>query len=173
MIKGELVYLRALEPDDLDFIYEVENNTDIWELSETQTPYSRYVIKRYLENVTQDIYEAKQLRLAICHIEDGIIGLIDLFDFSPKNKRAGVGIIINQEKHRNKGFAKEALALITNYCFEVLHLHQLYANIEASNAPSLNLFEHEGFVRVGLKKDWSFDGMRYHDEYLLQKIKTL
>ena len=64
-LKGEHILLRALEPDDLDFVYQVENNTSIWHLSHTQTPYSRFLIKQYLENAHQDIYEAKQLRLVI------------------------------------------------------------------------------------------------------------
>ena len=45
-LKGEKVYLRALEPEDLDFVFEVENNTDIWEISATQTPYSKFLIKQ-------------------------------------------------------------------------------------------------------------------------------
>ena len=28
-LKGEHIFLRALEPEDLDFIYEIENNQDI------------------------------------------------------------------------------------------------------------------------------------------------
>ena len=80
-LKGEHIYLRALEPEDLDFIYEVENDTALWHLSHTQTPYSRFLIKQYLENAQQDIFEAKQLRLAICDKTSQTIGLIDLFDF--------------------------------------------------------------------------------------------
>jgi diamine N-acetyltransferase len=48
-------------------------------------------VKQYLENAQQDIYEAKQLRLAICQDEDFPGGLIDLFDLIKKNNRAGVG----------------------------------------------------------------------------------
>jgi len=96
-LTGNTIYLRALEPDDLEFIYKLENNEDIWEVSNTQTPYSRFLVRQYLENSHQDIYEAKQLRLAIC--KNGsfdAIGLIDLFDFDPVNQRAGVGIIIQE-----------------------------------------------------------------------------
>lgn len=64
-LKGDSVYLRALEPNDLEFVYAMENDETIWEVSNTQTPYSRFLIRQYLENAQQDIYEAKQLRLAI------------------------------------------------------------------------------------------------------------
>lgn len=64
-LKGKQLFLRALEPEDIDFLYKLENDETIWQVSETQTPYSRYVLKQYLKNSYKDIYEVKQLRLAI------------------------------------------------------------------------------------------------------------
>jgi len=169
-LRGEHIYLRALEPEDLEFVYRIENDTSLWELSDTQTPYSRFLIKQYLENAQQDIFEAKQLRLAINTLQNTTIGLIDVFDFDIKNKRAGIGILIENEVNRNQGYGREALQLLVNYCFEVLHLHQVYANISENNIASLKLFETNGFKIIGLKKDWSFDGINYTNEYILQRI---
>ncbi|MDG4717295.1 GNAT family N-acetyltransferase [Winogradskyella marincola] len=171
-LTGEHIYLRALEPEDLDFVYEIENDTSLWTLSDTQTPYSRFLIKQYLENAQQDIFEAKQLRLVICTAEGGAIGLIDVFDFDIKNKRAGIGILIKDQANRYKGYGKEALNLLVNYCFKTLHLHQVYANISETNAASLALFENNGFKKIGLKKDWSFDGQKFSNEYMLQRINN-
>lgn len=171
-LQGNTIFLRALEPEDLVFIYRIENDENIWEVSNTQTPYSKFLITQYLENAHQDIYEAKQLRLAICKIENlEAIGLIDLFDFDPKNKRAGVGIIIQNDVDRNNGFGKEALGLMINYAFHQLQLHQLYANIGTENLPSLSLFTTFGFEKIGVKKDWNFTNNSFHDEVLLQLIK--
>ena len=170
-LKGEHIFLRALEPDDLDFVYQVENNTSIWHLSHTQTPYSRFLIKQYLENAHQDIYEAKQLRLVISSYDNEALGLIDIFDFDPKNKRAGIGIVILDEANRSKGFGKEALSLLTKYCFAHLDLHQLYCNIAEDNSASLKLFKNQGFEIIGLKKDWTYSEGVFKDEYLLQRIK--
>ena len=171
-LKGEHVYLRALEPEDLDFVYHIENDTSLWELSDTQTPYSRFLIKQYLENAQQDIFEAKQLRLAICDSQDNTIGLIDVFEFDIKNKRAGIGILIQDKENRNQGYGKEALELLVDYCFQTLHLHQVYANISENNSASLKLFKNNGFEIIGLKKDWSFDGEIYTNEYILQQINA-
>ncbi|NNG11084.1 MAG: GNAT family N-acetyltransferase, partial [Arenibacter sp.] len=99
-LKGRNILLRALEPEDLDFLYQLENNPGIWEISGTTTPYSRHVLNLYLENAHKDIYEVKQLRLCICNLEGAVIGLIDLFDFDPKNLRVGMGIIISHESQR-------------------------------------------------------------------------
>src|SRR3954469_9003970 len=108
-LKGETIYLRALEPEDLDFIYAVENDEKIWEVSNTQTPYSKFLIRQYLENAQQDIHEARQLRLAICKDRNfPAVGLVDLFDFDPKNNRAGIGILIKNPENRNAGIGSEA-----------------------------------------------------------------
>ena len=173
-LKGNTIYLRALEPEDLEFIYAIENNESVWEVSHTQTPYSRFLIRQYLENANQDIYEAKQLRLAIC-LQGSFesIGLIDLFDFDAKNNRAGVGIVISNEANRNSGIGSEALDLIINYAFHHLQLHQLYANIGSNNKISIALFTKFGFEKIGVKKDWNKINNRYEDEVLFQLINQL
>lgn len=171
-LQGQNIYLRALEPEDLEFIYAIENDENIWEISNTITPYSKFLIRQYLENAHQDIYEAKQLRLAICKKDSSeTIGLIDLFDFDAKNKRAGVGIIIQNEIDRNSGFGKEALELMINYAFGQLQLHQLFANIGTDNKASLALFTTFGFEKIGIKKDWNFTNNKFHDEAVFQLIK--
>ncbi len=171
-LQGETVYLRALEPEDLAFIYAIENDESIWEMSNTYTPYSKFLIRQYLENAHQDIYEAKQLRLAICKNNTlEAIGLIDLFEFDPKNRRAGVGIIIQHELNRQNGFGKEALGLVINFAFQKLQLHQLFANIGAENKASLALFATFGFERIGIKKDWNYINNSFQDEALFQLIK--
>ncbi len=170
-LKGSNISLRALEPTDLDFIYAIENNQDIWEVSNTNTPYSKFLIQQYLENAHQDIYEAKQLRLVICKNNDfNAIGLIDLFDFDPKNRRAGIGILIQNPEDRHQKFGSEALELLINYAFQDLNLHQLYANIGIENSPSLRLFTTFGFEKIGIKKQWLLVAGIYKDEAIYQLI---
>lgn len=159
-----------MEPKDLQFLYELENNTDIWEISGTSTPYSRHVLGKYLENAHRDIYEMKQLRLGICSQQHELLGLIDLFDFDPKNHRAGVGIVVLQAERRNKGVGTEAISLLCRYSFSTLQLRQLYANILEDNAASIHLFEKLGFRLVGSKKDWIYAEGAYKNELLYQKI---
>jgi diamine N-acetyltransferase len=125
-----------------------------------------------LENAHQDIYEAKQLRLAICHNETAeTLGLIDIFDFDPKNNRAGVGILIGSQAYRSKGTGSEALELVIKYSFQQLQVHQLYANIGSDNEISLQLFTKFGFQKIGIKKDWNKVNNDYKDELLFQLIQ--
>ena len=171
-LKGTNIYLRALEPEDLEFVHEVENDEFIWEISNTQTPFSRFLIKQYLENAHKDIFEVKQLRLVISNYDDQPLGLIDIFDFDFKNKRAGLGIVIKDEKDRDKGYGREALQLLINYSFTHLGLHQLYCNISEENQASVKLFTKLGFKKIGLKNDWNFVNGEYKNEYLFQLIKN-
>ena len=163
--------LRALEPEDLEFLYAIENNESIWEVSHTQTPFSKYVLKQYLENAHLDIFEAKQVRLIIEEKSTKKqVGMIDLFDFNPQHKRAGVGILIHPDFQKN-GFASEALSLLIAYAFTRLNLHQLYANIAADNSKSISLFTKHNFKKVGVKKEWIFSEGKFKDEVLFQLIK--
>ncbi|HLV62524.1 GNAT family protein [Galbibacter sp.] len=169
-LSGKNIFLRALEPEDLDFLFTLENDEKVWEISETLAPYSRYILKQYLANSHKDIYEVKQLRLAISDYNNHLLGLIDLFDFNPKHSRAGVGIIVLEEANRNRGVGREALSLLIDYAFNYLNLHQLYANISSENKPSIHLFSNLGFERVGVKKDWNYISGKYQNEILYQKI---
>ncbi|MBC8396613.1 MAG: GNAT family N-acetyltransferase [Flavobacteriales bacterium] len=170
-LKGKNIFLRALELEDINYLFSIENNEKYWSISDSQIPFSKYLLNRYLNNSNMDIYEAKQLRLVIADFQNITIGLIDLFDIDFKNNRAGVAIIIN-EKMRSKGFAKEALELLIKYSKTHLSLHQLYSNILEDNTHSVNLFKSVEFKQVGLKKDWiKFDG-KYKNELLLQLICT-
>lgn len=169
-LKGDKIYLRALEPEDLDFIFAVENDEELWEVSSTNAPYSRFILRQYLENAHKDIFEVKQLRLVISSFEDTQLGFVDLFDFEPRHRRAAVGILIKSKKNRERGFGLEAVELLAAYAFTHLGLHQLYAHVGMENAASRVLFEKAGFRQCALKKDWIFSDGTYKDEYTYQLI---
>jgi len=174
ILENSTVALRALEPEDLELLYQWENDTSVWHLSNTLVPYSRYLLKQYLENAGRDIFEHKQLRLIIELIKGGkAIGAIDLFDFDPFHRRAGIGILIADLSQRRKGYARESLETLKEYAFSVLKLHQLYCNIAGGNESSINLFTGAGFRRVGEKRDWLFNGAGYESEWLFQCISPV
>lgn len=169
------IKLRALEPEDIELLYKWENEQSIWHVSNTLAPFSKYILKKYIENSHLDLYQTKQLRLMIDILSEHktvTVGAIDLFDFDPYHLRAGVGVLIAREKDRNKGIAEMALKELMNYAFNVLHLHQLYCNIASDNLASLKLFQKAGFVVCGTKKDWLKIADGYKDELLLQIIRT-
>lgn len=170
-LKGESIFLRALELSDLDFLYNLENDESLWEVSNTTTPYSKYILQQYLENSHRDIYEVKQLRLVIClSCNEAAVGLIDLFDFDPKHSRVGIGIVIFSEDDKRKGYASEALRITCDYAFSHLNVHQIFAGITEENKGSIKLFEKAGFEKGGVKKNWIFSEGKYISEYFYQLI---
>lgn len=170
-MKYEKVRLRAIEPEDLELLYEWENSGTYWVISNTVSPFSRFTLKRYIENSHKNIYETGQLRLMIDNIEDNLtIGTIDIFEFDPFHKRAGIGILIANESYRRKGYASMSIKCLINYCFKTLQLHQLYCNILSTNIESLELFKKHGFMQTGIKKDWILTDKGYLDEYMFQLV---
>lgn len=170
-LKADRVKLRALEPDDLQLLYRVENDPGVWEVSGTQAPFSHFVLKQYLEQAHRDIYEVKQLRLVICLEADGRpLGFIDLYEFDPSHSRAGVGILLFEARDRGQGYAYEALELLCEYAFTHLRLHQLYAGITTDNKPSITLFEKAGFELTGKRLDWIQTAQGYKTELFYQKF---
>ena len=169
-LRGKEVYLRALELTDLDFLYELENDENIWSISNTLSPYSRFTLRKYIENAHEDIFSAKQLRLAICNNNNEIVGLIDMFDFNPIHKRAGLGVVIKNIEQRKKGYAFEALSLIASYAKKHLNMHQLYCNVSSDNKASISLFEKLGFISTGEKRDWNHVNGSFQNENLYQLI---
>lgn len=175
ILENSVVKLRAPEPTDIETLYIWENNMEIWTVSNTITPFSRFVLKKYIETAHLDIWETKQLRLIIeaknqSSLMNFPVGLIDLFDFDPYHQRAGLGILISNKEHRQKGYASEALSLLIRYSFEIIQLNQLYCNISANNTVSLHLFENKGFEKVGIKKAWLKTREGWEDEVMLQLL---
>ena len=172
-MKYKEIRIRALEPEDLELLYRWENNESHWIISNTITPYSKYTLRRYLENSHRSIYETGQMRFMIDHIADNItIGTIDIFDFDPYHKRAGLGILIANEDYRRRGYASMSLKCLIGYCFKTLQLHQLFCNILANNCESMDLFKKQGFVQAGIKRDWVKTSDGYLDEHLFQLVNS-
>jgi len=177
MINGTNIKLRALEPNDIELMYKWENDISIWPVSGTLTPFSRHTMEQFIKTSHQDIYTNKQLRLAIDKKtgkgKDPVtIGYIDIFDFEPAHHRAGVGILIGNTEERRKGLGLESLNLLTDYSFNVLHLHQLYCHIHVDNEPSIRLFSSAGFSCNGELKDWTLVNGSWISVYFMQKLNS-
>jgi len=163
--------LRAPEPEDISLLYMWENDQDIWQISNTLTPYSKYTIRKYIEKSGRSIFETGQLRLMIDIASDGTtIGTVDLFDFDPFHLRAGIGILIAEKSQRKKGYATMAIEFMIDYSFNRLNIHQLYCNILADNTESMKLFTSLGFKQIGIKKEWIRSGDGFKDELIFQLL---
>jgi diamine N-acetyltransferase len=167
-IEATICRLRALEPEDLELMYGWENDMQIWRVSGTVAPFSRHVLSRLIEEQQFDIYATRQMRLVIEH--DGqAVGAVDLFEFDPHDRRAGVGIIVDSQ-HRAQGLGHDALKALEQYARQTLHLHQLWCSVTVDNEASLKLFRKAGYVECGLRREWILTSDGALDEIMMQKI---
>ena len=168
MLQSDLLIMRPLEVDDLDFLYQLENDPAVWGVSDTLAPVSRHVLRQYLDNSAADFFEVRQLRLVLQDRASGAaVGTLDLFGFEPLHQRAGVGITV-LAAHRQRGYARAALALLRPYARQVLRLHQLFCTIRADNEASLGLFAAAGFTRVGVRREWLRTAAGWEDAVEMQ-----
>lgn len=165
------IRLRAPEPEDIELLYEWENNQDNWLISNTTSPFSRFTLKRYIEDSHKSIYETGQIRLMIDLPEfKTTIGTVDIFEFDHFHLRAGVGILIAREEFRRKGYAGMALEGLIQYCFNVLKLNQIWCNIIENNNASIELFKKLGFTHSGTRKEWIKAEESFLDEHFFQLL---
>lgn len=174
-----MLRLRKIEPSDLPFLYQWENDAITWADSDTHNPLSRHDLHQYIENTTGDIYRDGQLRLIIESSDatqrllnttqptTRILGCIDLFDFDARNRKAAIGMYVVPEA-RGKGVGKQAVQLLLDYAFDFLHLRMVYAIISVNNAPCSHLYKQMEFTPSSVLKDWTLEG----DAILWQKTEN-
>ena len=161
--------LRPLEPEDLDELYAIENDRDIWNVGATNVPYSRYALHEYIARQQADIYADRQVRLVVENAEKTVVGLVDLVNFDPQHRRAELGIVI-KKAFRGQGYGQAAITQMLDYARKTLHLHQIYAIVDTDNHESLQLFRQVGFEEKNRLEDWLFDGENYREAVFLQKF---
>ena len=169
-ISNDIITLRSLEPTDLDVLYQWENDTSLWTVSNIMAPSPKSYLWQYLQNYDSDIYNTRQLRLMVTLTTTGeAIGTIDLTNLDPLNNRAELGILIDHA-HEGKGYGSEALKLTIGYVRDYLGLFQLYTLVPTNNTACIALLKKHGFTTSGCLKDWINHGTELHDVNIMQLI---
>lgn len=169
-----MIKLRKLEPSDLPFLYQWENDASAWADGSNHNPLSQQDLRDYIASTTGDIYRDGQLRLIIESNSEAIqqcngltaersnsvsgltMGCIDLFDFDPRNRRAAIGMYISPE-YRGQGVGKAALELLEDYAFNHLNLRVLYAVIATNNAACSALYRAAGYTPSTPLTAWTLE----------------
>ena len=162
--------LRAPEPEDLDVLFGMENDTSIWSVSGNAVPYSRYQIKKYILQSQHDFYTDRQIRFMIVRESDSaVLGSVDLTDIDPYNGRSEIGIALLSE-FRGQGIASAAIKIVSGYAKSILRLRQLFCHVPADNDTSVNLFTSNGFTESGRLRQWLIHNETYSDVLILQNF---
>ena len=116
--------------------------------------------------MSSDLIISQQDRFPICNDEGKAVGIVELFNYSPLNDRAELGIEI-EPAWQGKGLGKRSVLKMLRYAKEELALHTLYAIVEEDNIPSLSLFRNLGFEEQTIH-NWFREGEKYKNGKLLQ-----
>lgn len=163
------VRLRAMEPEDLELLYSIENDRKLWNVGATNVPYSRYALRNYIASSSSDIYADKQLRLMVVAADGTAVGIVDLVNFDPRHLRAEVGIVI-LDACRRQGYAYSAFSQLIDYATTILHLNQLYAFVAESNGACISLLSKLGFSRSANLQQWLLGDNGFEDAVLMTRL---
>ncbi len=163
--------IRPIEPEDLDFIYAMENSPELWDCSDSDAPYSRHALREYLSQL-RPVAECGELRMIIETGTDDApqsAGLVELLNISTLNSRAEIGIALHKS-FRRRQLGSLALNLIEHIALNRLRLHMLYACVAESNQAALHFFLDAGYKQVATLPQWHFSHGKYESTHVVQKI---
>ncbi len=161
--------LRALEPEDLDQLVRWE--ADHVDAGLRVAPYSRAVLKRYLDESHRDFWEAEQVRFVLSTADGRALGLFDVFNAQPVHQRAEVALLVDPV-FRGQGLGRQGLKLVEDWAFTRVGLRSLHAEVFTDNAAALNVFAASGYEHSGVLKAWYRVGREFRDVQLLQRLRS-
>ncbi len=172
-LQGSGFYFRELKQEDLqgnwynwfnDGEVTLYQNKKYFPNSiEKQTEYYNYLLKS-----NQDVV------FAIISDDDKNIhiGNVGLHKIDWIHRSAELGIVIGEKDYQGKKIGKNAWQLITNYGFQTLNLHRIYALIMENNLSSIKCAEGAGFSKEGFIKDYFFKEGLYNNVFYYNAINS-
>ena len=164
------ITLRALEPEDLELLYTIENDTEAWDTSSARVNYSKFAIKQYIAQQPQELAACGEMRLVITDsTTHKAVGTADLTGYSPTDRSAEIGIAVLKSE-RGKGYGKAAIEALEHYARNFYNMRMLYAHTSDKNNPAAkNLFAGSGYTQVATLPEWHFYSGEYEDLAVFKK----
>lgn len=173
MYYGELVYLRALEMEDLDIILKYWNNFEMRQFLAGAIPMSRNAERQWLERATtMDPWKDGGLILAIVDKKtNAFLGTTSFFGISKPHQRAEFGIAIHNPENFGKGFGTDATKVMLWVGFHILGLNSIVLETMDNNERAQRAYEKAGFKRIGFYRQASYMGGQFHDHLIMDVIR--
>lgn len=171
-LEGRNVCFKALDINDARQIHKYASDEDVsrfigWNLMKTLDETRNHInlmLKRESEGT--HLYASVVLKST-----QEVIGTVMIFNFDQEANKAEVGYVFDKG-HWGKGYGTESVALITDFAFNSLCLHKLYANVVNENIGSARILQKNGYELEGRLKDHYFIEGKYYDALLFGKIQT-
>jgi ribosomal-protein-alanine N-acetyltransferase len=161
MLRNESIRLRPIQEKDLQVLYASLNDLDhrgsyfpIGLLSETKF---RHDFNEH------GFWERDEGMLLIVTPDDQIVGEIEFFLISHYLVGYELSYLIFGSGHAGKGYATDAVRLLTEYLFARGRINRLQLNIHPQNEASRRVATKAGYTLEGVMRGCWFHGGRYHD----------
>ncbi len=170
MLEGELVRLRAQEPEDLERNLRWINDFEVMGLLlGTGYPISRADEQRWMETNKGASFE--QLRLAIDTKDGQHIGNIELRQVSPEHRRADLGIMIGDKDSWDRGYGTDAVRTLVRFALRQMNLNRVWLTTGENNPRAQACYRKCGFRDEGrLRQDRYLEG-RYWDTIVMGVLR--
>ena len=169
MIEGDRIRLRAFEAGDLDAEHAFVNDYDtlLDMMGGIPFPSSMGDEQQWISQQTS--YTRGEYQFAIEDFEGDLVGRCGVTRLDWKNRVGELAIMIGAP-YRHRGYGREAMSLLCDFCFQEMNLHKLKVSVLAFNEAAIRCYERCGFTREGLLREEIFRRGAYQDVVLLSKL---
>ena len=167
LLRGERVFLRPAEREDIPTFISWLSDADVGEGLATRAPWSRVAEEAWFDELQQ-----KQTRtmwhFVIC-LRDGErpIGFCALHDVDHINGSVELGIGIGEPSEWDKGYGTETMGVLLDFAFGELRLHRVFLHVFDFNARAIRVYEGVGFRHEGTKREAFYHNGRHHDMHVM------
>ena len=161
MLRGDQIRLRPAQERDLEVLYSRMNNLDY---RGAFFPLGLHSEAKFRREFAEHGYWSKdEGMLLVVDPHDEIVGEIEFFPISHYLVGYELSYLIFGEEHAGKGYATEAVQLLTEYLFARQRINRLQLNIHPGNDASRRVATKSGYTLEGLMRGCWFHGGTYHD----------
>lgn len=148
MIKGEKVYLRPIQKDDITYLNQWKNDEETYMyLGGGFMPTSINQQEKWLDSLMDTSGNNK--RFIICDNNSSPVGMVGLYDINWIHRTCEIGIYIGSKDAKGKGYGKEACLLVERFAKEYVNLRKIKLNVVSDNKKALNMWQSLGYIKVG------------------------
>ena len=170
VLKTDRLILRQLNENDVNGIYNFYSDPVALKYVPRNLFTERIEASVKIQFVDALFDDRKGIWWAISYKEkQDIIGIAGFFEIDKAANKAELGYGFLQGNW-GKGVGTEIVKTLTDFGFQAIQLHKIYAYIHPDNISSIKVVEKFGYKREGLFKDHDFAQNKYFDTAVYTKI---
>ncbi|MEP7040873.1 MAG: GNAT family protein [Chloroflexota bacterium] len=162
-IRGEQVYLRPAEREDIDLFVRWFADAETTRFLSVKAPFSKAMEEKWFESMVEQ-QGKRQYHFVICLLaDDRAIGTAGFHHVNQEDGNASFGISIGEKAEWSKGYGTDALRAICDFGFGQLRLERIELDVYESNKRAQRSYEKAGFITEGIIRHAQFTDGRFQD----------